>query len=97
MVCQGLLQKQIAQELHITLKTMKTHCHEIYRKLGVCNKGECLIRCAPLIYKYRKQTKLERIIGKLQDLSGSLESAEQRQAVEDTIKILKVMASLTEI
>ncbi|GAH99909.1 unnamed protein product, partial [marine sediment metagenome] len=61
LICQGLLQKQIAQELRTTLKTVKTHCHEIYRKLGVTNKGECLVKCVPLTHQYRMQTKVERI------------------------------------
>ncbi|GAI47078.1 unnamed protein product, partial [marine sediment metagenome] len=79
-----------------SIQTTKNHCHEIYRKLGVSNKGQCLIKCGPLVQQWRKQTKLERIIAELQDLSGSLESAEQRQAVEDTVKILRVLATLSE-
>jgi len=96
MLCQGLLQKQIAQELRISIQTIKNHCHEIYQKLGVTNKGQCLAKCGPVIHQYRKQTKLEKIIRELQNLSSNLESPEQRQAIEDTIRILRVLASLSE-
>ncbi len=95
-LCQGLLQKQIAQELVITTKTVKGHCSKIYRKLGVKNKGECLIRCAPLVGQHRKQTKVEKVIGELQDLSGKVESIEQRQAIEAAIRILRMLAGLSE-
>ncbi|GAI18608.1 unnamed protein product, partial [marine sediment metagenome] len=58
---------------------------------------ECLVKCVPLTHQYRMQTKVERIIQELEDLSGRLETTKQKQAIEDTIKILKILASLSEL
>jgi len=94
LLCQGLLQKQIAQELRISVQTTKNHCHQIYQKLGVSNKGQCLVKCGPLVYQHRKQTKLERIIEELEGLISNVETVEQKQAIEDTIRILRLLVGL---
>ena len=40
----GLLYKQIANQLHISLETVKGHCHNIYAKLHVKNRTEALLK-----------------------------------------------------
>lgn len=40
----GLLYKEIANELNITVGTVKQHIHKIYKKLQVNNKTEALIK-----------------------------------------------------
>lgn len=37
-VCQGYRNKEIAQKLHISEQTVKSHCNRIYRKLGVSDR-----------------------------------------------------------
>jgi len=38
LVCEGHINKQIANELHISPATVKSHMQNIYRKLKVKNK-----------------------------------------------------------
>lgn len=40
MLCQGMEYKVIAEQLHISARTVDTHAHRIYYKLGVRNKIE---------------------------------------------------------
>lgn len=42
LLIQGYTNKQIAEMLHITENTIKTHTRKIYRKLGITNKRELL-------------------------------------------------------
>jgi DNA-binding NarL/FixJ family response regulator len=37
-VCQGFRNKEIARKLHISEQTVKSHCHRIYKKLGVSDR-----------------------------------------------------------
>lgn len=39
-VSRGLLNKQIANELHVTEATVKFHLGNVYRKLGVVNRTQ---------------------------------------------------------
>jgi len=43
MVCQGLLNKQIAYELSVTEATIKAHMTEIFRKLGVHSRTQAAL------------------------------------------------------
>ena len=49
LLAKGLMYKQIAVKLFISLETVKSHCHNIYEKLHVSNKTEAVI-------KYYKKT-----------------------------------------
>jgi len=40
MLCQGLLNKQIARELHIRESTVKAHITEVLRKLSACSRTQ---------------------------------------------------------
>jgi DNA-binding NarL/FixJ family response regulator len=40
LAARGITNRQIAQELHVTLKTVETHLGSVYRKLGVRNRTE---------------------------------------------------------
>lgn len=42
LIVEGMSLKEIAQELHISQNTMKTHSRNIYRKIGVKNKKELI-------------------------------------------------------
>lgn len=42
MLCQGLLTKEVAEQLNISIRTVETHKNHIYRKLGVSNTVELL-------------------------------------------------------
>jgi DNA-binding NarL/FixJ family response regulator len=37
-ICQGFKNKEIAQKLHISEQTVKSHCNRIYKKLGVTDR-----------------------------------------------------------
>ena len=43
MLCQGLLNKQIAYELNVTEATIKAHMTEIFRKLGVQSRTQAAV------------------------------------------------------
>jgi DNA-binding CsgD family transcriptional regulator len=38
-VSQSLTNSEVAQELFVSPKTIETHCYNIYKKLGVRNRG----------------------------------------------------------
>lgn len=38
LVCQGYRNKEIAQKLHISEQTVKSHCNRIYKKIGVSDR-----------------------------------------------------------
>ena len=42
LLSEGLMYKQIAGKLYISLETVKSHCHNIYEKLHVSNKTSAL-------------------------------------------------------
>lgn len=44
LMARGLKQKQIAQDLSITMETARTHIKNAYKKLGVHNKVDALRR-----------------------------------------------------
>ena len=48
MVSQGLLNKQIAYELHVTEATIKAHMTEIFRKLGVHSRTQAAVAIGQL-------------------------------------------------
>ena len=37
-ICQGYTNKEIAQKLNISEQTVKSHCHRIYKKIGVSDR-----------------------------------------------------------
>jgi DNA-binding NarL/FixJ family response regulator len=47
LLSKGKLYRQIAQELHISLETVKSHCHNIYDKLHVTTRTEAIIKYFP--------------------------------------------------
>ena len=44
MLVQGLLYKEIAADLHISIETVKRHCFNIYQKLHVNNRSEAITK-----------------------------------------------------
>ena len=42
LLSEGLLYKEIANQLNITLGTLKQYVHNIYEKLGVSNRTEAI-------------------------------------------------------
>lgn len=49
LVSQGRLNKQIADQLHISEWTVATHLRRIFSKLGVKSRAAMVYRCAPLL------------------------------------------------
>lgn len=47
LLSKGKLYKQIAADLHISLETVKSHCHNIYEKLHVTTKMEAINKVYP--------------------------------------------------
>jgi DNA-binding CsgD family transcriptional regulator len=41
----GLTNQQIAARLHVTVHAVKFHLAGVYRKLGVANRTEAVVRC----------------------------------------------------
>jgi DNA-binding NarL/FixJ family response regulator len=41
-ICNGLKYEEIAENMHISLSTMKKHSFNIYRKLGINNNRELM-------------------------------------------------------
>jgi DNA-binding NarL/FixJ family response regulator len=48
LVSKGYVNKQIAEELYISIDTVKKHLQNIYRKLGATNKIEALRKAGRL-------------------------------------------------
>jgi DNA-binding NarL/FixJ family response regulator len=48
MLCQGLLNKQIAFELDVGETTVKAHISEIFRKLSVCSRTQAVVEVSKL-------------------------------------------------
>jgi DNA-binding NarL/FixJ family response regulator len=48
MLCQGLLNKQIAHELDVGEATVKAHISEILRKLHVCSRTQAVLEVSKL-------------------------------------------------
>jgi DNA-binding NarL/FixJ family response regulator len=42
LLAKGLFYKEVAEELHITVNTVKQYCHSIYQKLAVANRTEAV-------------------------------------------------------
>jgi NarL family two-component system response regulator LiaR len=47
LLSKGRLYKQIAGELHISVETVKSHCHNIYEKLHVTTRPEAINKYFP--------------------------------------------------
>ena len=41
-LAKGLFYKEVADELHLTINTVKQYCHTIYQKLAVSNRTEAI-------------------------------------------------------
>lgn len=54
LVSQGKLNKQIADQLHISEWTVATHLRRVFSKLGVKSRAAMVYRCAPLLERLRK-------------------------------------------
>ena len=48
MLCQGLLNKQIAFELDVGETTVKAHISEVFRKLSVCSRTQAVVEVSKL-------------------------------------------------
>jgi DNA-binding NarL/FixJ family response regulator len=46
-LARGLLYKEVAEELGISVSTVRTHVWHIYRKLQVHNRTEAILKLAP--------------------------------------------------
>ena len=44
LACQGLSNREIAEELDVTEGTVKCHLHTIYEKLGVRSRSDLIVR-----------------------------------------------------
>jgi DNA-binding NarL/FixJ family response regulator len=44
LLCQGLSNAAIAQQLWLTEKTVKNHLHHVFTKLGVRSRTEAIVR-----------------------------------------------------
>jgi DNA-binding CsgD family transcriptional regulator len=44
LLAEGNLYKEIADQLEISINTLKAHCYNIYQKLHVNNKTEAIIK-----------------------------------------------------
>ncbi len=44
-LCKGLLNKEISDQLNISIDTVKKHNKNIFRKTGVRNRSEAIILC----------------------------------------------------
>lgn len=51
MICQGLLNKQIAYELEVGETTVKAHVSEILRKLSVCSRTQAVLEISKLDFR----------------------------------------------
>jgi len=51
MMCQGLLNKQIAYELDVGESTVKAHVSEIFRKLCVCSRTQAVLEVSKLDFR----------------------------------------------
>jgi DNA-binding NarL/FixJ family response regulator len=49
LVAQGLVNKQVADRLHISEWTVCTHLRRIYSKLGVSTRSAMVFRCAAFV------------------------------------------------
>jgi two-component system response regulator DegU len=47
LICQGYRNKEIAQKLHVSEQTVKSHCNRIYKKVGVSDR----LQLAIYVYK----------------------------------------------
>ena len=56
-LCTGMKNEQIAEELHISIYTVRTHIANIYKKFEVNNKIDLLMRLQPVL---KDQIRLER-------------------------------------
>ena len=54
MVCEGLLNKQIAWELSVSEATIKAHVTAIFRKLGVQNRTQAVLAISALNIEDKK-------------------------------------------
>lgn len=44
LVCEGLRNKQVADECHLTEGTVKIHLNSVFRKLGVASRAELIVK-----------------------------------------------------
>ncbi len=44
LLARGYLYKEIAESLHITLRTVNTHIYRIYEKLHVCSRSQAVAK-----------------------------------------------------
>lgn len=44
LIAYGLTNKEIAQDLSISLSTVENHIHSIYEKLGITNRAMAVVR-----------------------------------------------------
>ena len=61
LVCEGLSNKQLGEQLNLTEGTVKVHLHKIYRKLGLRNRAalSALVAASRASLKSRRRTRPE--------------------------------------
>jgi DNA-binding NarL/FixJ family response regulator len=47
LLAKGLFYKEVAEEMNLTINTVKQYCHSIYKKLAVANRTEALNKYFP--------------------------------------------------
>ena len=48
MAAEGMTNRQIAEHLFVTIKTVETHLMAVYRKLGIKTRAELVTALAPV-------------------------------------------------
>ena len=49
LTARGLSNKEIANQMFVTEKTVKFHLTNIYKKLGVASRAQLIVKCLPLM------------------------------------------------
>ena len=49
-LCKGVLNKEICDQLKISIETVKKHNKQIFKKLAVRNRAEAIILCSTFQY-----------------------------------------------
>jgi DNA-binding NarL/FixJ family response regulator len=57
-ICQGYRNKEIAEKMHISEQTVKSHCNRIYKKLGVSDRLQLAL------YSYKILPDMTKVAGK---------------------------------
>ena len=54
-LCKGFLNKEICDQLNISVETVKKHNKNIFKKIGVRNRAEVIILCSTFHYNFNNK------------------------------------------